>query len=184
MLILVAYASKHGATSEIAERIAQTLTAAGHQAEARPVRQAGDLGVFDGFVVGSATYATHWLKDATAFVTSNRDLLAQRPVWLFSDGPLGTEVTDAEGADLRAAAEPKEISGFQEAIHPRDHRVFFGALDPDRLTFAERTLRKLPAARAILPEGDFRDWGEIEDWARSIAEDSRRLDVRPEEGHY
>jgi menaquinone-dependent protoporphyrinogen oxidase len=96
---------------------------------------------------------------------SNRDLLAHRPVWLFSTGPLGTDATDAtdaKGVDLRTTAEPNEIPGFREAIHPRDHHVFFGALDPGRLTFAEKTLRKLPAARAMMPEGDFRDWTEIE----------------------
>jgi hypothetical protein len=52
---------------------------------------------------------------------------------------------------------------------PRGHHVFFGALDPRKLTFAERSLRKLPAARAALPEGDFRDWPEIDDWAAGIA---------------
>lgn len=176
MSILVGHASKHGATGEIAERIAEVLTLAGRQAEARPVQQAGDLGGYEGFVVGSAAYSMHWLKDATAFVMGNRDLLAQRPVWLFSTGPLGTDVTDAKGVDLRMSAEPKEIPGFREAIHPRDHRVFFGALDPGRLTFAEKTLRKLPAARAMLPEGDFRDWTEIEAWARSIAEELTQLD--------
>jgi len=90
---------------------------------------------------------------------------------------LGTDATDAKGADLRTAAEPKEIPGFREAIHPRDHHVFFGALDPGRLTFAEKTVRKLPAARAMMPEGDFRDWTEIEDWARSIAEELAQLDA-------
>jgi menaquinone-dependent protoporphyrinogen oxidase len=177
MSVLVGYASKHGATGEIAERIAEILTLAGRHAEARRVQQAGDLGGYEGFVVGSAAYSTHWLKDATAFVMSNRDLLAHRPVWLFSTGPLGTDATDAKGVDLRTTAEPKEIPGFREAIHPRDHHVFFGALDPGRLTFAEKTLRKLPAARAMMPEGDFRDWTEIEVWARNIAEVLTQLDA-------
>ena len=79
-MILVGYASKHGATAEIAERIAQILTLAGQPAEARPVQQAGDLGGYRGFVIGSAAYFTHWRKDATAFVMSNRGLLAHRPV--------------------------------------------------------------------------------------------------------
>jgi len=87
-VILVGYASKHGATAEIAERIAEILTLAGQHAEARPVQQAGDLGGYQGFVIGSAAYTAHWRKDATAFVMSNRDLLAHRPVWLFSTGPL------------------------------------------------------------------------------------------------
>jgi menaquinone-dependent protoporphyrinogen oxidase len=177
MSVLVGHASKHGATGEIAERIAEILTLAGRHAEAREVQQAGDLGGYEGFVVGSAVYSTHWLKDASAFVMSNRDLLAHRPVWLFSSGPLGTDATDAKGVDLPATAEPKEIPGFREAIRPRDHHVFFGALDPGRLTFAEKTLRKLPAAAAMMPEGDFRDWTEIEVWSRNIALELTRLDA-------
>ena len=177
MSILVGCASKHGATGEIAERLAELLTLAGQPAEARPVRQAGDLGGYEGFVIGSAVYASHWLKDTTAFVMSNQELLAHRPVWLFSTGPLGTEATDTEGADPRLAAEPKEITGFREAVHPRDHHVFFGALNPGSLTFAEKTLRRLPAARAMMPEGDFRDWTEIDAWARSIAADLTKLNA-------
>ena len=185
--ILVAYSSKHGATREIAERIAENLREAGQDADARPVREAGDLGDYEGFVLGSAVYMGHWLKDATGFVRSNQDLLAQRPVWLFSSGPLGTEATDAKGVDLHTAAEPRELSEFQEVIHPREHRVFFGVLDPGRLSFAERSLRKLPAARSILPEGDFRDWDEIQEWTYGIAQEMTlaqemsQLDAPPEE---
>ena len=53
MPVLVVYASKHGATREIAERVAQTMVAAGQQAQARPVTVAGDLAGYDAFVVGS-----------------------------------------------------------------------------------------------------------------------------------
>jgi menaquinone-dependent protoporphyrinogen oxidase len=111
MSILVAYASKHGATREIAERIAQGLRAAGQPVVARTVQEAGDLADYEGFVVGSAAYSTHWLRHATAFVRRNRDLLAQRPVWLFSGGPLGTGATDANGVDLGSAFEPKRSAG-------------------------------------------------------------------------
>jgi menaquinone-dependent protoporphyrinogen oxidase len=180
MSILVAYASKHGATGEIAERIAESLREAGQDADARPVQEARDLGDYEGFVLGSAAYMGHWLKDATAFVGSNRDVLAKRPVWLFSSGPLGTEATDAKGVDLRTSAEPKELPEFQETIHPRDHHIFFGVLDPGKLSFTERSLRKLPSARAILPEGDFRDWDEIQDWAYGIALEMTKLDATGE----
>jgi menaquinone-dependent protoporphyrinogen oxidase len=173
--MLVAYASKHGSTQEIAERIAEKLNAAGQQSEPRPVKAVSDLTGHDAFVIGSAVYNAHWQKEATEFVRRNRAVLADRPVWLFSSGSLGTKGTDAKGRDLREAAEPKEITEFREAIRPRDHRVFFGALDPAKLTFAERTIRKLPAARAMLPEGDFRDWAEIEAWAEGIAQELSEL---------
>ena len=171
MSTLVVYASKHGATQGIAERIAAKLGEAGQEAEARPVEAVDHLIGYDAFVVGSAVYAAHWQKEASAFVRRNRAVLASRPVWLFSSGPLGTEATDAKGRDLTVAAEPKEIAEFEGAIGPKGHRVFFGALDPGKLGFSERAIRKLPAARTMLPEGDFRDWTEIDAWASDIAHD-------------
>jgi menaquinone-dependent protoporphyrinogen oxidase len=160
MTTLVAYASKHGSTQGIAERIARKLRDLGQDAVAQPIEAVGDVeaSTYDAFVIGSGVYYGSWLKDATEFVRRNRAALAQRPVWLLSSGPLGTEVKDAE-------PQPKEIAELQEAIHPRDHRIFFGALDHTRLSFPERMVAK--AVRA--PEGDFRDWGEIDAWAEEIA---------------
>jgi hypothetical protein len=62
----------------IAERIAEGLAAAGHEAEARPARAAGDLAGYDAFVIGSASYAFHWRKEASKLVRRNRDVLAGR----------------------------------------------------------------------------------------------------------
>lgn len=168
MSILVSYASKHGATQQIAERIAETLRAAGQAAEARPVNAIGDPASYDAFVIGSAVFYGSWLKEAAAFVRRHRILLSGRPVWLFSSGPLGTATTDDQGRDLREAAEPKEIAEFRQAVQPRDHRVFFGVLDPGTLGFSERLVRSLPAGRALMPEGDFRDWADIDAWAERI----------------
>jgi menaquinone-dependent protoporphyrinogen oxidase len=170
MKILVAYASKYGSTEGIAERIAERLGAAGMDADLHPVRAVGDVSAYEAFVIGSAAYMGHWQKDAIEFVRANRAILADRPVWLFSSGPLGSEATDAQGRDLRVAAEPMELAELQEAIHPRGHRVFFGALEPDRLGPRDRLVRTLPAGRALLPKGDFRDWPEIEAWADGIVQ--------------
>ena len=82
---------------------------------------------------------------------------------------LGTAEKDAQGRDLLVTAEPKEFAEFKGTIRPRDLRMFFGALDPSALGFSERLIRHLPAARAVLPEGDFRDWKEIDAWAGGIA---------------
>lgn len=65
MTVLVAYASKHGATREIADRIAATLTAAGQPADARSTDNVSDLAGYDAFVIGAAAYYGHWLKPAT-----------------------------------------------------------------------------------------------------------------------
>jgi menaquinone-dependent protoporphyrinogen oxidase len=175
MSILIAYASKYGATQGIAERIAEKLRAAGQDAEARPVKAAGDLAGYEAVVIGSAIYYGSWLKEAMEFVRRNRAVLAARPVWLFSSGPLGTSATDTQGHDLRRAAEPKELAELRETINPRDHRVFFGALDRSKMGFKDRMLTNLPAARALFLEGDFRYWKEIEAWAESIAHELAQM---------
>src|SRR6266702_303956 len=158
MTVLVAYASKHGSTQGIAKRLAEQLRQLGKEAEARSVEAVENPDSYEAFVIGSAIYYGPWLKEATEWVRRNRATLAQHPVWLFSVGPLGTEVQDAE-------QQPKEMAEFQQAIRPREQRIFFGALDHSRLSFAERVMVK--AVRA--PEGDFRDWQAIDAWAASIA---------------
>lgn len=83
----------------------------------------------------------------TSDIRRNRDALANRPVWLFSSGPLGAEAKDSQGRDKHAVTEPREIAEFRETIRPRDHRVFFGVLDPKKLGFTHRLVLKLPVNR-------------------------------------
>lgn len=175
MSILVAYATKHGATQGIAERIAAKLVTLGQHAQARTVESVGELTGYDAFVIGSATYMGAWLKEATEFVRHNQPVLATRPVWLFSSGPLGTATTDPQGRDLLTVSEPKEFAGFATSIRPRSTQVFFGALDPHKLGLPERMVRGLPSGHTLLPEGDFRDWQTIDAWAESIAHDLAHL---------
>lgn len=166
MNVVVVYASRYGSTKGIAEFIAGRLRGHGIDTEARSVDSRPDPGQYDAVVLGSAVYLGRWMKEAAEFAERNREALVARPVWLFSSGPLtlkdGMTVDDPDVV-------PQDIATLREAIHPRDHRVFFGALDPSKLGFAQRAMRKLPAARAVLPEGDFRDWDLIGAWADGIA---------------
>jgi menaquinone-dependent protoporphyrinogen oxidase len=172
MNVLVAYASRHGATQGIAEHIADTLRGAGVDARARSVDSVRDLDGYDACVVGGAAYMFHWLKETAAFVRHHRAALEAMPVWLFSSGPLGTEPTNEKGQDQKTAAIPRELPELAELVHAREYRVFFGAYSHDRkpIGLAERFMAVLPASRDALPEGDFRDWPEIEAWAREIAD--------------
>ncbi len=177
MHILVTYASRHGATQGIAERIGETLRANGLEADTRPAASVKDASAYDAFVVGSAAYMQHWMKDARAFVDRNRAVLASHPVWLFSSGPIGPEPVDRNGVDQKVAAIPKEAPELIAAVGARDHHVFFGAYDPDQKPIGMveglgmRFMRLMPAARDAIPAGDFRDWPEIEAWASAIAHD-------------
>ena len=185
MHILVAYASRHGATEGIAERIGATLRANGFDAETRPAASVEDASAYDAFVIGSAAYMEHWLKDARSFVDRNREVLAARPVWLFSSGPIGPDPVDKHGVDQKVAAIPREAPELIAAVHARDHHVFFGAYDPDQKPIGMveglgmRFVKLMPAARSAIPAGDFRDWPEIEAWATTIAGELRDQPMEP-----
>lgn len=159
MSVLVAYASKHGSTRGIAEGIARRLGERGKDVELREVSQVDGLGDPEAVVLGSAVYMGSWLKGASAFVERLRDELAARPVWLFSSGPTGTEPTEVGPSE-------KQVQQLEEAIHPREHRVLSGAIDPAKLGFLEK--RVVKAVKA--PTGDYRDWGEIASYADAIAD--------------
>lgn len=170
--VAVVCASQYGATLGIAERIGAELTLAGldvHVYDAAQPPHAEDVAGCDAFVVGSAVYMGHWLKDATTFVRRHQPTLLEHRVWLFSSGPLGPESADADGADVRESTVPAEIADFTNTVRPVDHRVFFGAIDPAALNLGHRVIRKFPGAAEKIPAGDFRDWPEIEAWAREIA---------------
>ncbi len=171
MRVLVAYATRHGATQGIAERIAERLRVHGLDAEVRPAAEIRDADRYEAFVVGAAAYMFHWLGDATKFVERNRDLLAGRPTWLFSSGPLGTDLVDKEGRDVFETTIPKEFPRLRGVIRPRGEKVFFGASNPDAkpIGMAERFMQIMPAGRDALPRGDFRDWPAIDAWADEIA---------------
>lgn len=170
MEVLVAFATRHGATAEIAERIASRIREKGMSAVCLEVGEVRDVGRYDAYVIGSAAYVLHWLREATSFVKRNLETLRERPVWLFSSGPLGTDLVDAEGHDVLETSRPKELDEFRELLQPEDDHVFFGAWDPDAAPrgIAERMLRMMPASREALPAGDFRDWDAIEAWADEI----------------
>nr|WP_245234741.1 flavodoxin domain-containing protein [Streptomyces flavochromogenes] len=47
-----------------------------------------DLSGYDGVVLGGALYAGHWTGKARRCARRNAEELRQRPVWLFSSGPV------------------------------------------------------------------------------------------------
>ena len=162
MKILVAYATRHGATAGIAERVAAALTAAGQSAEARPVEDVKDIEPYDVVVLGGAAYMFHWLKPAVTFARRHRKQLAARPVWLFSSGPVG-KPSGRLARQMRT--DPVELPLLRDATGFREHKIFPGKLVPKTLPFAQRA--SLLVFRGLA--GDFRDWTEVRQWADSIA---------------
>jgi menaquinone-dependent protoporphyrinogen oxidase len=153
--VLVAYASKLGSTAEIAAAIAAVLEQRGHQAEAVAARAVRSLEAWDAVILGSALYAAHWQREAGRFVMHHRAALADRPVWLFSSGPLDTRQAAANLPITQQAA------AIVEGVAYREHRTFGGRLAPDAPVD--------PQVLKTHPIGDFRDWEAISAWAGMIA---------------
>jgi menaquinone-dependent protoporphyrinogen oxidase len=158
MRVLVTAASKYGATAEIAAAIAEELDKHGVEATVLPPEQVRGVDGYNAVVVGSAVYAGHWLKPARELVERHADALAGRPVWLFSSGPVGDPPKPQE--------DPVDVADLLAATGAREHRVFAGKLVRKQLSFPERAI--VSALR--VPEGDFRDWTEIHQWAAGIAD--------------
>ena len=161
--VLVAYATKYGATAEIAERIGQTLRQAGLPTAVQPADRVKDLAPYRAVVLGSAVYMFHWRKQAVKFLKANEKALSERPVWLFSSGP--TSGGDPE-AFLEGVKLPKSVQPIADRIRPRDVAIFYGVLDPKRMNPFEKWI----IGRIKAPLGDFRNWDSVNAWAAAISD--------------
>lgn len=157
MKVLVTAASKHGTTAEIADAIAKVLRTAGLEVDVIEPDAVAGIADYDAVVLGSGVYAGHWLKPARAFVERHEAALRDRPVFLFSSGPIGDPPRPLE--------DPAEVATIDEATMALDHRVFAGRLTESELGAGERLIIKMVRA----PFGDFRSWEDIDDWALAIA---------------
>jgi menaquinone-dependent protoporphyrinogen oxidase len=157
MNVLVAVASRHGATLQIGEVIATSIRACGLPSELHRVEDLDSLDDYEAVVLGSGVYAGHWLRRARVFVDSFEAQLLQRPVWLFSSGPVGDPPPPLEA--------PSEVAGLVKRLGARGHRLFGGRIETDELGLAEKALVALVRA----PSGDYRPWTEISEWAEAIA---------------
>ncbi len=159
--VLVAYGSKHGATEEIAERIARSLRAAGHEPVVRTAGEVRDLDRYDAVVLGSAVYGGRWRRDARRLLRRLRSSLDQRPLWLFSSGPVGESAPDP--ADRWQ--HPRWVREAGERLEARDQTVFRGRIPAEPSNMMERAVaRQTPGG-----ELDGLEPAAIDAWAERIA---------------
>src|SRR4029077_7703160 len=118
MRVLVVAASKYGATDEIADAIGRVLTDRGLMTTVKKPGEVDSIDVYDAVVLGSAVYAGHWMQRAKELVGRFRTTLSERPLWLFSSGPIGDPPKPQE--------DPIDVSDIAEVTHARDHHVFAG----------------------------------------------------------
>jgi menaquinone-dependent protoporphyrinogen oxidase len=157
MRVLVTTASKHGSTEEIGRAIAEALNGQGVETGFLAPEDVISVHRYDAVIMGSAVYAGRWMSSMKKMAHRLAAELVERPVWLFSSGPIGDPPKPEEDA--------VDVAPMMEATGARGHVVFAGKLDKGVLTFGERAI----VAAFKAPEGDFRDWDEIRKWTEEVA---------------
>jgi menaquinone-dependent protoporphyrinogen oxidase len=156
--ILVAAASRHGATHEIADVIGATLEGLQLPVEVARLENVATAYPYDAFILGSAVYRGSWLRPARQFLDEHAVVLSRRPTWLFSSGPIGLP-------PHAAAIESFDAGDLVHLVAAREHRLFAGKLlDPHELGRVERVL----VGALHVPSGDFRVWDDVAEWATAI----------------
>ncbi len=162
--VLVTYASKHGATAEIAEKIGEVLRENGLDVDVKTVKTVKSAAGYGAVVLGSASYYGRWRGDAVKFLKANATQLAGMPTWLFMSGPTGKG--DPREL-LKGVLYPASLQPVIDTIKPREVTAFHGDSSSDRFGGWERWILRRVGADAA----DFRDWDMITAWANKIAAD-------------
>jgi menaquinone-dependent protoporphyrinogen oxidase len=153
--ILVASASKHGSTHEVAETVARQLELCGLTVELQPAVDVLSVDRYDAIVLGTALYAGRIVADARRFLKRHRTELAARPFAVFAMGPLTTSDHDIAGATRQLEAGLAKVP----ELHPIARAVFGGVVDPALLRFPFNRMKA----------SDARDWEAIATWADDLA---------------
>lgn len=161
--VLVAFASRKGATIEVADRIAEQLRHRGVPTYCLPVEEATEVDRFAAIVLGCPVYNQSWPQEGREFLQRNIETLRATPTWLFSVGSFGD---DKRLIGRTVRREPKGIDDLRERVRAEDYRVFAGVVEPSQWPWFGRMFFRALGGRF----GDNRNWAEIERWSDSIAD--------------
>jgi len=164
--ILIAYATKHGATSSAASKIADVLCEEGFQVDLKLARKVKNISEYDAVIVGSPIYIGQWLCGARQFLNRYQAVLAEKQVAVFVTC---TYLKDDDATpERRARAKELYIDPIFEKlpeIEPVSSGILSGEFLYKELYPVEYILMKL----AKFPEGDFRNEEKIRTWALEIS---------------
>jgi menaquinone-dependent protoporphyrinogen oxidase len=167
MKILVAYASAHGSTREIAEFIGRILSIYDAEVTVADVSNVQSVDDYDLYVLGSAIHGGLWLHEMLAFTARFAAQLAQKPTYFWITCIRALEVSGREHA-LKYYVDHKALQAFDV----RDVAVFTGKLNTDVITRQEQWYLAANYDGKLMPgslKHDFRDWQAIAAWAHGIA---------------
>src|SRR5215831_11987247 len=129
--VLIAYATKHGSTHEVAESIAAHLADIGVEAHTLPAHRVRSMDDYRAVVLGAPLSMGRWHRDARSFLVRFRIELASRPLAVFALGPLEEDRENRESARKQLYRTLSHVPG----VEPVTVGLFGGAIVPATLHF-------------------------------------------------
>lgn len=160
--LLIAYASKYGATAEIAQKISEEMRASGLEVDIFPADKVKDVTPYQSVILGVALYMGQWRKEAVQFLKAHQGSLSRQAVWVFTSGPTG-EGDPVE--QMQGRLMPENLKAVMDVIGPEEITVFGGKVDDAKMNGFEKWIMK----RVKAPSGDFRDWQAISNWTTKVS---------------
>lgn len=177
MKALVAFGSRYGSSTEIAEEIGKVMENQGVEVDLVNLRKnkVDKIDNYDLIVVGSGIKMGKWTKESLKFLNKNKSTLQNKKVALFVScgAPLSGEEKMDEARELYLEKVAKEnLSG-----EPVSMGLFGGVFDPNANHGLMYKMAMKMAKKGFEEKGvdtskryDYRDWNEIRDWARKLTE--------------
>lgn len=169
MKVLVAYATVHGSTAEVAQAIGEELKAQGLQVTVEDVNQMQRLNGYDAFVLGTPVHAGTWLPELKEFFKKNIKHILGKPVYVWV-----TCIRVMERFGREHVMEFYMVPEILDKLDVRDKTAFAGKLDLQNTDWNERwtlAARYDGESWPINFDGDFRDWDAIRTWAHKVAQE-------------
>jgi menaquinone-dependent protoporphyrinogen oxidase len=165
--VLVAYDSKHGSTSMIAEKVGDVLCENGFQVDIRPALIIEDISTYDAIVLGSPVYYANFLPGALRFLERHRAILAAKDVAVFAISTSVDKETGMVNEHLSNLVFSAVLNKFPEIqiLEPM-------GLLPGKMFFKE----VLPVEIINLKQADFEEAGNlvnfdfVRSWTEEIAD--------------
>jgi menaquinone-dependent protoporphyrinogen oxidase len=187
--VLVAYATRHGSTADVAEAVAAELRGADVDVSVKQITAGLRADAYDAVVIG-APMIMGWHKDAVRFLKRNAAALAGRPTACFATAASLTQTPDESADGVPLFCDPWLVKEPRRADHlsykeryaspnhylegitggRRDVRFvgvafFGGSLDLTAMNILEKLFVMVIVGAK---PGDLRNWDVIKAWGREM----------------
>lgn len=169
MKVLVAYASGHGSTAEVAQFIGDRLRGYDFDVTVSAVDAVQSAAGYDAYVVGSPIYGGMWRTEYSQFLERFAAELSSKPLYLWM---MCIRILEPDG--LEHVQQEYVYQPTVEKLGVREVQFFAGKLNMETIDWNERwTLaarydgESLPGTR----NNDYRNWNAIRDWTVKLRDE-------------